>query len=381
MARTLGVVKSEIWEPLSDFRTLTPTTQWAYLMLLSQPQISNLGILPYTPEKWVRLAVGLTLHEIEDTIRTLDERRFTVTDRDTAELLVRTFIKHDKVWSQPKLVTNARRLIREVESDQIRNTLVVAHPWLYEPWGIDAVKTYETCGKPPAAIGVTEPLTEGVTQGVNEGVTEPQSPPRARARTTPAPAPAPTPLATNGSSSTTRDPAITRAAAANHDTTKTGDPIHDLTTELADADHRTEHVLRRQFSTLPEAAFAWTRDEIIRARPVEESEAGLATRILQRIADTGQIGDTPPNGNTADVEPVAPPKRTPLERALQMVTTVGYDYDPVALGHELDDIGVTDPAERRQVGLAVGVRRAELGLEQWEADPSLGSGEEAGRVA
>jgi hypothetical protein len=199
MARTIGVLKVEVWEPVSEFRTLELVPQWAYVMLLSQPQISNLGILPYTPEKWGRLAAGLTVETVETALRTLDERRFTVTDRDTGELLVRTFIKHDKVWSQPKLVTNARRLIREVESATIRDYLVDRHPWLREAWPLTRIKTHEACGKPREPLGVTEPLTEGVTQGVNEGLSEgvteplaiPQSPPRARVRAAPAPAPTP----------------------------------------------------------------------------------------------------------------------------------------------------------------------------------------------
>jgi hypothetical protein len=57
------------------------------------------------------------------------------------------------------------------------------------------------------------------------------------------------------------------------------------------------------------------------------------------------------------------PRRSPLERALQIVPVTLWDYDPVALGHELDELGVTDPGERRLVGAAVEAERSARGVQ------------------
>src|SRR5581483_10905716 len=130
VARAYGSIKTTVWEPEGDFRRLSPLAQWTYFMLVTQPQISNLGMLPFTPQKWVRFAFGMTLDQLEGYVAELEEARFVLVDRETGELLVRTFIRHDAVWKQPKLVTNARKLIREVEAETIRGYLVVAHPWL-----------------------------------------------------------------------------------------------------------------------------------------------------------------------------------------------------------------------------------------------------------
>jgi len=133
-----------MWEPGSDFRQLSPMAQWAYTMLLSQPQITNLGLLAFTPEKWVRLANGLTAPHMEAAIGELEEHRYLLIDRETGDLLVRTFIKHDRVFAQPALTTNARSLIRSVESDTIRNYLIERHPWLIETdWNKTKIETYE----------------------------------------------------------------------------------------------------------------------------------------------------------------------------------------------------------------------------------------------
>lgn len=143
MARSYAALKSSTWAPGSEFRLLDPLAQWAFWMLISQPQITNLGLLAYTPEKWARLAHGLNLEIVEGAIAILEASGYVVVDVDTAELLVRTFITHDNVYSQPRLVTNARKLIVEVESDRIRNVLVSRHPWLVEAFTKDEILAYE----------------------------------------------------------------------------------------------------------------------------------------------------------------------------------------------------------------------------------------------
>lgn len=177
MARSYGVLKSTLWEPGSDFRQLDPLTQWAYTMLISQPQISNLGILAYTPEKWARLAAGLTVEIVEGAIAILEAGRYILVDLDTGELLVRTFIRHDKVWMQPKLVTNARKLIREVESERIRAELCTQHPWLVNDWTRDEILAFEEAKETPSDT----PPERGSGEGVTEGVPIPGSSQRAPA--------------------------------------------------------------------------------------------------------------------------------------------------------------------------------------------------------
>lgn len=202
MARSHGVIKAEVWEVGSDYRRLSVDPQWAFEMLISQPQINNLGLLPYVPEKWCRLAADLTRPRLDHALQTLDELRYTITDIDTSELLVRTFIRHDGVWKQPKLVTNARRLLRETESDTIRAYLAQQHPWLLDTrWTSARIEKHETRPRTPETPSDSppdtpstepvetvegEPLTEGVTEPLPEGLSEPLtegvSPPRAPTR-------------------------------------------------------------------------------------------------------------------------------------------------------------------------------------------------------
>lgn len=192
MARSYGALKVSVWEPGSEFRTLSPLAQWAYALLLSQPQLTNLGTLPYTPERWSRFAAGMTLELLEQAIDELGHGSFVIVDRDTGELLVRTFIKHDKVFEQPRLVTNARRIISEVESDRIRGYLTMRHPWLLDESAKEAVEKYEadvaetpfdTPSHTPFQANGNKPLSIPLS----EGVSKPLRPRAARAGPGPGP--------------------------------------------------------------------------------------------------------------------------------------------------------------------------------------------------
>lgn len=176
MPRSHGVIKSEVWEVGSDFRRLLGLdAQWAFAMLISQPQINNLGVLPYVPERWSRLAVDLDRSRLGAALTALEELRYTITDLDTGELLVRTFIRHDAVWKQPRLVTNARRLIREVESEPIRAFLIDRHPWLVEDaWTPAKITKHETTQRPPETPSVT-PLDTPLAEPLSGGVSDPRA--------------------------------------------------------------------------------------------------------------------------------------------------------------------------------------------------------------
>lgn len=165
MARSHARVQTSVWGPGSSFRDLSMAAQWAYIMLLAQPQINNLGMLPYTPEKWTRLAHGLQLEGLEAALLELQQGNFIMVNSPTAELLVRTFVKHDKVWSQWQLVKNARGLIEEVESWEIRDYLTSRHPWLVKPWNTEQIKAHETGQNTPLDSPLDTPLSQPAEGG------------------------------------------------------------------------------------------------------------------------------------------------------------------------------------------------------------------------
>lgn len=124
MARTAALVKASIWDVGSDFRKLSAGAQRLYLLLLSQPQLTSCGVLTYVPERWARMSSDDTTAGIDAAITNLEQARYILVDRDTGELMIRTFLKHDQVLSKPNVKKSAQREFLTIESERLRNHLV-----------------------------------------------------------------------------------------------------------------------------------------------------------------------------------------------------------------------------------------------------------------
>ena len=91
-----------------------------FFLILSQPKLTNIGVIDYRPAKWSRLSAGATADSIESAVAELEERRFVVVDRDTEELLVRTFVKNDGMCQRWQMVSAMWSAWELVESRALR---------------------------------------------------------------------------------------------------------------------------------------------------------------------------------------------------------------------------------------------------------------------
>ncbi|MGW5477642.1 hypothetical protein [Streptomyces sp. NPDC004008] len=123
MARAHGRVLSSIWED-EDFIALTQQQQRLYLFLISQPNLNHAGLLPVTLKRWARKALGLTAAELDEQLRALHAARFIVLDDDTEELLIRSFVRNDSVWKQPRVMGAMVSGALEIESPALRLALL-----------------------------------------------------------------------------------------------------------------------------------------------------------------------------------------------------------------------------------------------------------------
>lgn len=91
-------ILTAIWAD-EDFRSLDQAAQHAYLMLLSQPKLSMVGVIDHMPARWAGYTAGVSKAQMERAIATLEAARFVIVDRSEMELLVRTVVKHDPARS------------------------------------------------------------------------------------------------------------------------------------------------------------------------------------------------------------------------------------------------------------------------------------------
>lgn len=123
MARDHARIKVNIWGD-GDFKELRAPQQHAYFMLTTQARLSYAGVLDYIPSRLARLAKGLTEAAVETMIEGLEKARYVVLDRDTQELLVRSYVRHDGLLESPNMAKAMAKDYGEVISSSIRAAIL-----------------------------------------------------------------------------------------------------------------------------------------------------------------------------------------------------------------------------------------------------------------
>lgn len=124
MARQHARILCSIWQD-PDFRARSQQAQWLYMVLVSQPTVSNVGVLPYTPRPWSLLAMGVDEDDIKKMLHELEDARFLIVDEDAGEVLIRSFMRNDGVTKNENVYKNALKIARQVQSPRIRREIAV----------------------------------------------------------------------------------------------------------------------------------------------------------------------------------------------------------------------------------------------------------------
>ena len=119
MARSHARIFTVIWDD-PDFLPLSGFAQRCYFMLLTQPNLGHAGVLPTTVRRWTLLCADEDEERLRAAITELAERRFVVIDERTEELLVRSLIRNDGVWKQPKVLAVAITEAASIRSAVLR---------------------------------------------------------------------------------------------------------------------------------------------------------------------------------------------------------------------------------------------------------------------
>jgi hypothetical protein len=134
MARKHARLLLSIWDD-DDFTALAPTEQTIYFGILSSRDLSWCGVAPLLPQRFTRNAHGLTERKVTAALDRLSKDRFVVIDRTTAELAVRTFVRHDEIMRQPNVVKAMATALDRVHSDRLRDVILeeVARDFIENP--------------------------------------------------------------------------------------------------------------------------------------------------------------------------------------------------------------------------------------------------------
>ena len=153
--------------------------QMTYLALLSSPDLSWCGVAPLIPRRLANLAADLTERKVIANLNALraEPGRLLVIDEDTAEVGVRSYVRHDDLIKQPNVTKAMIRSLPRVRSKHIRDTIVTE---LRRKYGEDPdLKGWATIQSAMAGTvhkgqrqGIGERFMKGQPEGSAEGFHE-----------------------------------------------------------------------------------------------------------------------------------------------------------------------------------------------------------------
>jgi len=123
MGRDHARVRVDIWSD-PDFLELTSVQQLAYLVLISSRDLSYAGVVPYVPARYALLSRDWTERKFAAALRGLEQRRFVLLDLDTAEVLVRSYVRHDGLLKQPNVAKALVRAFYRIHSEHLQDAVV-----------------------------------------------------------------------------------------------------------------------------------------------------------------------------------------------------------------------------------------------------------------
>ena len=115
-----------------DWSALTTTQHDCYMALVCSEDITWAGVAPYAPMRYANFAADLNERKVVKVWGELEEVNMLVIDKATAEILVRTFLKHDNVIAKPNLTLAFCTAYGKVRSDALRRAIDVELGRLYE---------------------------------------------------------------------------------------------------------------------------------------------------------------------------------------------------------------------------------------------------------
>lgn len=161
MARDHARIRLDIWDD-DDWCDLTSNAQWLYKFLLTSPTLTFAGIADWRPARIAAKTRDLKAADVEVFAAELEAGEFVVIDRDSEEVLVRSFVKHDGLLRSPNMAKALVKAFSLIASRSLRGVVVhelkrleVAQPDL-SGWNVKEVE--KTLERP--SLSVPEAVAE-----------------------------------------------------------------------------------------------------------------------------------------------------------------------------------------------------------------------------
>jgi hypothetical protein len=146
MARDRASIRLDMWAD-QDWREVSEGAQHLYMLLMSHPTLSYAGVADWKPGRIAAMTHGKSVEAVIADAHELRAKFFILTDLESEEVLVRSFIKHDGILKQPKLTVSMTNAYAAVASKEIREVIAFEIQKLHDrqpelnAWNVKQVET------------------------------------------------------------------------------------------------------------------------------------------------------------------------------------------------------------------------------------------------
>lgn len=181
MARDRANINTGIWTD-DDFIDLPNGQQWLYFLLMTDPELSYSGVADWRPERIAQRSSTTTKEDIEKLGAELQNGRYIFIDKETEEVLVRSFLRHDGLLKQPRLGVSVFNAYGSIASKDIRKVVIHELKKLYSEypdWKAFGVEKMQELLKLSSADmaeftpGLGDRFGDRFTPGLGPNVTQP----------------------------------------------------------------------------------------------------------------------------------------------------------------------------------------------------------------
>ena len=177
MAGYVKLLRSIWTDP--DFIALTVDAQRLYMLLMSQDNLSHVGVLPLTPGRFSGLAGDTNTANIRLALTELEAARFIIIDETAEEIWVRSYITHDEAFKltngKKSLVNAYAEVFSKVLRPLIRAALTTVGVTVESTVNATVEVTVELSQQPAALI--LKPSTSSSSQQPSPLPDAPEAPP------------------------------------------------------------------------------------------------------------------------------------------------------------------------------------------------------------
>lgn len=131
MPRDHARFQTRVWND-RDWRRQTIGAQHMYWTLCSQPTLSYCGAMDWWPGRLAQLAKDADEETVYAAIKELLDGGYVLLDAETNEILVRSYVRHDRVLERANMGKAMGRALEQVVSLDLHDAVMVELARLYK---------------------------------------------------------------------------------------------------------------------------------------------------------------------------------------------------------------------------------------------------------